>query len=692
MKESIDFLKAKELMKNMNVIIYGTIRDIEEYFTQSFTNLDILSTFFNKTFMIIFENDSSDKTRDILKAWVNTNKSTNVMKHIILEDALVNKIPLRATRLAYCRNQILDYIFQHNYDKEFSYAIHCDLDNRFWGIDFNSVCNSFQYPLDKWDAMTCVNKNKKYYDYWALRVNNCWFNKNIFSCEANWPETNFETKTHEFLDLLNKTTNLLKCNSSFNGLGIYKLSSIQNCRYNSTFHCNKCKNVKQGCFEDNDHIGLHRDMLKNKCNLYINTKMNLLSKPVHALPLNDYIKKYFFFIKNINKNPLLYLLKNNLISMDHLWLDFDTKNGDIVNLLGNYNNNSNKIYTFPLQKEDFTLLNQNLTIIKSKPEIALNIFICKYLKTELISFINFNNHDYFIIKYLLSQLITKIDESCIMIFNNFINYKGYIYNSFKAFYEISQEYQLDFETIGVNGNYDFISNNNIDLEKDEATDNLFSDKIVGIKILKNPNKNHLLVPIKNYLKEYEVMNNNNENHKCLFDWKVYLELNPDLNKEKINCKEKAWKHWSSKGYLEKRYFYFDLQKCIKENNLSENITNIEAIQTCSSNYKKYSKNLPFNEKKNVELVKKYKTELFDWEYYVKINKDLKNLTSYLKAWNHFILHGEKENRITNNFNWLHYLILNPDVDLLKLENLDEEMVFQHYLNYGIEEKRKYYIK
>jgi hypothetical protein len=420
--------------------------------------------------------------------------------------------------------------------------------------------------------------------------------------------------------------------------------------------------------------------------------MILLSKPIHALPFNEYIKKYFFFIKNINKNPLLYLLKNNLIPTNHLWLDFETKNGDIVNLLSNYKNNSNNsntIFTFPLQKEDFTLLNQNITIIKGKAEMALNVFIYKYLKTNLISFINFNNHDYFIIKYLFSQLITKIDDSCVIIFNNFINYKGYIYNSFKAFYEISQEYHLDFETIGVNGNYDFISNNNIDLEKDETTDNLFSDKIVGIQILKNPNKNHLLVPIQNYLMEYEVQTNNEND--CLFDWKVYLELNPDLNKEKINCKEKAWKHWSSKGYLEKRFFYFDLQKCIKENNLSENITNVEAIQKCS-NYKIYCKNFQFNEKKNMELVKKYKTELFDWEYYVNINKDLSNINSYLKAWNHYILYGEKENRITNNFNWLHYLILNPDLDLLTLENLNEEMVVNNYIKCGIDKKRKYYIK
>jgi hypothetical protein len=316
----------------------------------------------------------------------------------------------------------------------------------------------------------------------------------------------------------------------------------------------------------------------------------------------------------------------------------------------------------------------------------INILIYKQLKSELISFINFNNHDYFTIKFILSQLITKLDDSCIILFNNFINYKGYIYNSFKAFYEISQEYKLDFETIGVNGNYDFISNGILDLEKHEATDNLFSDKIVAIKILKIPNKNNILLSSNNYLVEYET----NDNENCFFDWKLYLELNSDLNKEKINSKQKAWNHWSTKGYLEKRFIYFDLQNCIKENNLDQNITNIEAIQTCD-NYKKYSKKFNFNENKNTELSKKYKTELFHWEYYIKINKDLKNLTSYTKAWNHYITKGEKENRITNNFNWLHYLILNPDINLLNLEFIDEEIVFNHYINKGIEEKRKYYI-
>ena len=49
MKETIDFHKAKEIMSNINIIIYGTIRNIEEDFIQSFTNLDILACFFKKT-------------------------------------------------------------------------------------------------------------------------------------------------------------------------------------------------------------------------------------------------------------------------------------------------------------------------------------------------------------------------------------------------------------------------------------------------------------------------------------------------------------------------------------------------------------------------------------------------------------------------------------------------------------------
>ena len=606
----------------------------------------------------------------------------NIQKHVLLEDNLDSLYPLRATRLAYCRNKILSFIFDNQLNNEYTYAIHCDLDDRFWCVDFESICNSFQYSLDDWDAMTCVSKNKKYYDYWALRVDNCWFNKNIFSCTAGWPELNFETKTHEFIKLLNQTPNLLKTNSSFNGLGIYKLSAIKNCKYDATFVCNKCKNTKKGCLEDNDHIGLHRGMSQKKCNIFINTKMQILSKPQNATTYNQYIKEHFFFIKNLKKNPLLYVLKNNLIKNNYLWLDFDIQTGETSNTISNYTDSN--IYSFDFNKRKYTLLNNNITVINGHTNNALNTFISDHLNNNKICFMNFNNNDYFDIKKIFAKLITKIDHSCIIIFNNFINYHAYIYKSFKAFYEISQEYNLIFEIIGVNGNFEFIPKKYLNIN--ELTDCMHSETIVAIQIKQNPHKSDGVIQ----LEKNENKRKNNEKNYAIFDWELYVALNTDFNKNNICNAEKAWNHWSTKGYLENRYIYFDLQKCIQENNLPKNISKLNAIHQFKNDFKKYCTKLMFNREKNNEIIQKYKTELFDWEFYVESNKDLRNIDNYEQAWEHYNQYGEKENRITNDFNWLHYLILNQD--LIDNNIVNEETAVQHYLNYGITEKRKYNIK
>ena len=113
MNEIINIHTAEQKMKNINIIIYGSVRDIEIYFMESFTNLDILSRFFNEVSIIIFENDSKDNTRSMLQSW-ESHETVKVKKHLILEDGLDIIYPLRATRLAYCRNKMLQYIFENN--------------------------------------------------------------------------------------------------------------------------------------------------------------------------------------------------------------------------------------------------------------------------------------------------------------------------------------------------------------------------------------------------------------------------------------------------------------------------------------------------------------------------------------------------------------------------------------------------
>ena len=107
---------AKKYMLNTNIIICTTIRNIGENFLSTFCNIEILAQQFNNVHCVVFENDSSDNTRQMLIDW-NNKINTKITKHIILMDNLIYSHPLRTHRLAYCRNNILKYIYNMDFEK-----------------------------------------------------------------------------------------------------------------------------------------------------------------------------------------------------------------------------------------------------------------------------------------------------------------------------------------------------------------------------------------------------------------------------------------------------------------------------------------------------------------------------------------------------------------------------------------------
>ena len=712
MKEIINNIESKKIMKGVNIILYGSVRDIEKYFLTCFSNLDLISSYFNKVFIIIFENDSNDETRKLLKSWHLT-KRNNVTKHIILMDNLVNTIPKRAHRLAFCRNEILNYIFNGNLDKEYQYAIHIDLDDRFWGIDLDGISNCFQYELTSWDVMTCVNKDKTYYDYWALRTDLCWFNRNIFSCDAKntyFPEQQtydfeFREKIYEFELLLEKNSSLIQVQSSFNGFGIYKLSSMKNCFYSAKYHCAKCNNKEIGCFEDNDHVALHNKMVQNGCKIFINTNLTIMNMPKNAIDYQTFIST-IANCPNIDKNILLYLLYNDLIDKSGLWIECGTNDGSYTNLLSNYNDETIFSFTENNKENNFIYLNKNITLIEGKIEFSSIDFKKNFLENNHISllFINYNN--YLLTNKIFKNLFDKINNNTTIIFKKFINYSGYIYNQLKVFYEFTQLYNITFEWIGKNSDFNLHSNSKITTENK----NIFYDvnEMVAIKILDNPfylsknisynDFNWLLykynnVDLRNISNKEEAwlhyinhgINESreftfirkNKIHYENFDWKLYLDSYPDLLNSNIEIKEKAWEHYYDHGIFEGR------NECIIENN--------EKI-----NEKEY---ISFND--------------FDCELYLELNEDLKKqFSTNDEAYKHWILHGQFENRMSNlfhlindkinkydkddninkikyvDFDYKEYLELNRDLRIDKSTNIKLES-FKHFLLYGVKEKRKF---
>lgn len=659
MKEIMSLDDAKSLMKKENIIIYGTIRDIESEFLSSFTNIDLISDYFNKVYIIILENDSKDNTRQLLKNWSETTLNKNVSKFIILKDNLDTYYPLRAHRLAYCRNLILNYICDNNLHLSCNYAIHCDLDNRFWSVDLDSICNSFQYDLDNWNMQSCVSKNRTYYDFWALRCENSWFNINIFSCEAN--NVDYNTKINEFEALIKNTNGLLPTTSSFNGMAIYHLNSIINCRYNADYKCDKCKNVNRGCWEDNDHIGLHRQMINNNCKLFINNKMSIQSRPENSISYNEFIESINIF--NVKKNPLIYLLLKDEIEKKDNWLLIGINDGENANIISNYCNKT--LYCFdekiPMNKKAL-LLNKNITHIVNDFNNSLSEF------NDNVNFIYIHLFTYQELKKVFKNLYSKIKPGCIIIFERLVNFKEYLLHGLKVLYENIYELGLTFEYLMMNGNFcKEINDSSLSLPL------LNSSEIVAVRIAENKNYNNKNICKIDYFSDEYID----------FDWIFYSNNYADLHH--ITTKEESFAHWKTFGCKEGRIckseiIYetglvpdLDLDMLVsKEKDVD--ISNFKyQLQNGNSHNHNHNHNYNYNDS---EINKE---DNFDWEMYLELNTDLteniKNKSDALKHWN---MHGKNEGRVCS-FDWCSYVKNN---NLLSQSIDTKSKAIQHWYQNG----------
>ena len=225
-----------------------------------------------------------------------------------------------------------------------------------------------------------------------------------------------------------------------------------------------------------------------------------------------------------------------------------------------------------------------------------------------------------------------------------------------------------------------------------------------------------------------------------FDWNYYLENNLDLKQNGFITKEDAIIHWKEYGEKEGRihrflkneteyyimniknlltqnmitkeeswdilinimcekdnteYGYFDWEYYLIENESLFNKTLLSKEEALEHWNKigKYDYNFKYS--KDYIILEKITKDNFDWIYYIKNNIDLikNNILTLDKAWEHWINYGKYENRkykckfdqnITyETFDWEYYLNNNPD-----LINLTQEGAWQHWIYYGRYENRQ----
>ena len=157
--EYINYFLNNEI-KFESVVIVGCARDVSKYLKVIFKSIEEIQILFNKSKIIIYENDSNDDTLDLLNNWGKA--------QIISENNVSGK---RTHRISHGRNILLTEALKENSE----YIIVLDFDNRCRNIKLEGIVDSLKKlnTNSNW-AMMGANQLYKYYDIWSLRTFDSW--------------------------------------------------------------------------------------------------------------------------------------------------------------------------------------------------------------------------------------------------------------------------------------------------------------------------------------------------------------------------------------------------------------------------------------------------------------------------------------------------------------------------------------
>jgi len=246
---------------NYGIIFAGTVKNVENYIQNALKNIEKCGKKFNTFSVVIYENDSTDKTRDIL---IN-NKKANY--HYIFEDNVAEG--RRTMRLANGRNKILQKVKEINQNNQYTYLIMLDLDDINASGEFiNSIDSCFAYDINNWDVLT-GNQKGVYYDIWALRKNGII----EYDCLGELYKPISQDKKDVISEIISnthfdKSADLIEVDSAFGGIAIYKLAALQNCEYVGEHLNDEYPDHSEHC----EHVEFHKCIKKNGGKIYINSE------------------------------------------------------------------------------------------------------------------------------------------------------------------------------------------------------------------------------------------------------------------------------------------------------------------------------------------------------------------------------------------------------------------------------------
>ena len=241
---------GKEIAKDSKIVIVSLARDCGDISLQdSINRVKSLCTY--QTSFFVYENDSKDGTKDILK-----NNNIECISHNLNLESLQDRSYTRTERLANYRNVCSEWVRDNHSDADYVIVLDLDAD---LGFSVDGIYNSI-YWLNAIENAGCMgsyslyhnNNNYVHYDSFAIRIND-WKPSNESDYNNRWVR-----HWHPLVG-----SNPVQMYSCFGGLGVYKTSAFLSGTYDGEL--------------GSEHVNFHKTMQESGWSMYLNPSSRFFS-------------------------------------------------------------------------------------------------------------------------------------------------------------------------------------------------------------------------------------------------------------------------------------------------------------------------------------------------------------------------------------------------------------------------------
>lgn len=277
-------------IRDKTIIICSIVRNAEKGLRNNVPVIKKLCGFFSDYKVFVYENDSTDSTKQLLQEWAESDPlhvfvSLNDIDSTATipfqkETGKVNRFysALRIEKMVRLRNKYMDYIRQRGWEADYLMVVDLDVAK----LSLEGVLSSFESDLS-WDAVTAFgyslapNLRKRYHDTYALTEYG----------DNNQPQTMDKILSHaRKFGKLKGTKKWIRVYSAFGGLAIYRFDAVKGLKY--CLLRNDDERVEVRC----EHYSIYKQMEERGNNkVYINPMMELKYQSLNLDIIMNYVKR-----------------------------------------------------------------------------------------------------------------------------------------------------------------------------------------------------------------------------------------------------------------------------------------------------------------------------------------------------------------------------------------------------------------